>query len=64
MTSAYQQQLAERLRAAEARIAAVRELHQSRDHGGWQVCSGCSRPGHITTPWPCPTIRALDSAQP
>ncbi|MGW3072339.1 hypothetical protein [Kitasatospora sp. NPDC001132] len=84
MTSAYQQQLVEQLRAAEdelgrlrqrvtreaklqaraeqaeARIAAVQALHRPRDHASWQVCTACTRPGRVPTPWPCGTIRALD----
>ncbi|MFJ2863707.1 hypothetical protein [Kitasatospora sp. NPDC087314] len=50
----------ERLQAA---IGAVRQLHQVRDHGGWQICTECSRIGHITRPWPCDTATALDTAR-
>ncbi|MFJ9771176.1 hypothetical protein ACIRVF_08025 [Kitasatospora sp. NPDC101157] len=51
-----------RAEQAEARVAAVRELHQPRDHGGWIICTGCSKLGHVTAPWPCPTVAALDEA--
>jgi hypothetical protein len=54
--------LREELEQAETRIAAVRTLHQPRDHGGWQICAGCSKPGHVTSPWPCPTIATLDGS--
>ncbi|MGW2371738.1 hypothetical protein [Kitasatospora sp. NPDC001683] len=55
---------------AEARIAAVRELHQpdgrqlgTRNDGAYGLvdpaCAACGAEG-MATPWPCPTIRALD----
>ncbi|MQS14495.1 hypothetical protein F7Q99_20055 [Streptomyces kaniharaensis] len=72
MTSAYQQQLVQQLRDSEARIAAVRALHQSVDGLGYHedgryegdrlACSTCGTPDEYAAWWPCSTIRALDGA--
>lgn len=48
----------EMIRTAIVRLAAVRELHVK----DCDACETCSHPGAIT-PWPCPTIQALDSDQ-
>ncbi|GAA2838276.1 hypothetical protein RMN57_13055 [Kitasatospora sp. CM 4170] len=44
-------------------LAAVRLLHQPRDHGGWQICTGCSRLGHYAEQWPCATTTAIAAAR-
>lgn len=57
---------------AEAALARVIALHQPRNHSGRIICGACSDydPSSDATdsapvPYPCPTIRALDStAQP
>jgi len=46
------------LAAAEARIAAIRTLHQPDDIGR---CAGCRDPRYsLPVTWPCPTTAALD----
>ncbi|WP_224274030.1 hypothetical protein [Streptomyces sp. LS1784] len=78
MTSAYQQQLAKQLHAAEARIAAVRALHQPvTGYTGWgpdddptpgaygpisQACTTCGSEDDAVR-WPCGTIRALNTSR-
>lgn len=53
------------LRATEARIAAVRALHQPYrsvyDTDG-QSCAHCNQLATIAIPWPCPTVTALDNS--
>lgn len=56
-----------RAEAAEAKVAAVRELHTKSKHGVHQVCDECLQDDG-TGSWdyvnyPCPTIRALDGAE-
>lgn len=52
-------QLAEMHAAASARIKAVRALHQQE----YNACDWCST-NDRHTPWPCPTIQALDGEAP
>ncbi|MEU4296403.1 hypothetical protein [Kitasatospora aureofaciens] len=57
---------------AEARIAAVQELHRPVDGLGYHedgryegdrlACSTCGTPDEYATWWPCPTMRTLDGA--
>lgn len=51
-------QLAEMHAAASARIKQVRALHVRE----YEACAWCST-NDRHTPWPCPTIRALDGEQ-
>lgn len=53
--------LTRRAQLAEAAIARVRALHyQDVDH-----CAICTTDfGRLSAPWPCPTIRTLDSKEP
>lgn len=60
-----------RAEQAEARIAAVRALHQPAQHLALTICNECSTerstgPGrferHVVMPWPCPTIAAIDNS--
>nr|BEK68823.1 hypothetical protein KPHV_60500 [Kitasatospora purpeofusca] len=48
----------QRAEQAEARITAVRALHQRFENR----CGDCYNPDY-PEPWPCPTIRALDGAE-
>ncbi len=52
-------QLAEMHAAASARIKRVRALHQQE----YNACGWCSTNDRYT-PWPCPTIRALNGEEP
>lgn len=55
--------LLDQLDAAEAKLAAVRELHQPINAiNEWVTCCECFDPadGGEWVQWPCPTIRALD----
>ncbi|MFD7410138.1 hypothetical protein [Kitasatospora purpeofusca] len=54
-SGAYHQQVVHRAEQAEARITAVRALHQRFENR----CGDCYNPDY-PEPWPCPTIRALD----
>ena len=51
--------LCDRLEAAEAKLAAVRELHSGIVVSGPQCCNECDG-----ISYPCPTLRALDGEQP
>lgn len=65
----------ERAETAEAKLAAVRALHQVAAGVGWnpdddltpgaygdikQACTTCGTVGEYAVRWPCPTIAALD----
>lgn len=55
----YEIDLAEMLVAAQAATTRVRELHVARPNG---TCAArCYSEGMAPEPWPCPTIRALDT---
>lgn len=57
-------------RAALAALARVRELHKPRTEPGWEDAPYCGLCAIVTdsdyrdllvhTPWPCPTLQALD----
>ncbi|MFF0409125.1 hypothetical protein ACFYUY_01650 [Kitasatospora sp. NPDC004745] len=68
------EELIQRAEQAEARIAAARALHRPvSDRAGWldsgtydgvdPACDTCGA-ADMATPWPCPTISALDGPPP
>lgn len=56
--------LLDRVEAAEAKVAVVRELHTKEKHGVRWHCGECLQDDNTGSweyvEWPCPTIRALD----
>ncbi|GAA2457153.1 helix-turn-helix transcriptional regulator [Streptomyces macrosporus] len=56
----------ERAERAEAAVERVRALHQPLTRAGTTCCAHCSgwdgrfRCHGVVTPWPCPTLAALD----
>jgi hypothetical protein len=60
----------DQLDALYGAIDAVRDLHQPMERGPFTICAHCSgwdgkwRCLGVVTDFPCPTVRALDTAMP